>query len=219
MHANTRAATSSNSHTVPAGMSKDDAIRRTSRILRQLYHREQQWFESRTPEQMQLLTQQGQLSLSEQLHYGELAFVLLHLKPCAIIDFAGDRSQLNSYIAAAINPTLRDLNAVGAANAGVSRNCDGATTACYPRSFRLVCAQISGQLASPEVSSWTGAFVVYDEEWRESAEWTRTNLLNPSNTLITEDELARGLDYPGSIPKSLDEMRSIVPVSYLGRMK
>ncbi|KAJ2354892.1 hypothetical protein IWW50_001890 [Coemansia erecta] len=219
MHANTRAATTSSNNPGAAGMSEDDAIRRTSRILRQFYHREQQWFETRTPEQLLLLNQQGQLSLSEQLHYGELAFVLLRLKPCTIIDFAGDRSQLKEYIAAAIAPTLRDLNALGAASLAGSRNCAGTTGACYPRPFRLVCARINGQLSSPEVASWTGAFVVYDEGWRESAEWARAHLLDPNTSSISEDELARGLDYPGSIPKSPDDMRSIVPVSYLGRMK
>ncbi|KAJ2806254.1 hypothetical protein H4R20_001755 [Coemansia guatemalensis] len=202
-----------------SAISRDEAIRRTTRILRQLYHRERRWLESRTPEQTALLTQQGQLSLSEQLHYGELAFMLLHLKPCAIIDYQGDRSQLRDYIARAIAPTLRDLNTLGTQEISGGENCAESPDACYPRRFRLACSRIDGQLASPEVSSWTGAYVLYDEAWPESVAWAKKHLLDPAKTTVSEDELAHGLDYPGSIPKSPEDMRSIVPVSYLGRMK
>ncbi|KAJ2298453.1 hypothetical protein IWW55_004465 [Coemansia sp. RSA 2706] len=197
-------------------LSEDDAIRRTTRVLRQLYRREQQWLGCRTPEQLARLTQHGQLPLSEQLHYGELAFLLLRLKPCTIIDYA-DRAQLDDYVAHVISPTLRDLNALGAVAAN-ARNCAD-SGACYPRPFRLVCRRIDGQLASPEVASWTGAYVVYDDLWPLSADWAKAQLLDPNNTHIAEEELARGLDYPGSIPKSPADMRAIVPVSYLGRMK
>ncbi|KAJ2784419.1 hypothetical protein H4R18_001129 [Coemansia javaensis] len=196
----------------------DEAVRRTARVLRQLYRREQQWLGARTAEQAARLTQQGQLRLSEQLHYGELAFVLLRLKPCALVDFAADRDQLQDYVAAAIAPTLRDLNALGAAAAAAAA-CADTTAACYPRPFRLVCARIDARLASPEVPSWTGAYVVYDESWPESAAWAAEHLLNPARTTISEAELARGLDYPGSIPQTAEDMRAIVPVSYLGRMK
>ncbi|KAJ2081315.1 hypothetical protein H4R24_002434 [Coemansia sp. RSA 988] len=197
---------------------RDEAIRRTTRILRQLYHRERRWLASRSPEQTALLTQQGQLSLSEQLHYGELAFMLLRLKPCAIIDFQGDRSQLRDYIARAIIPTLRDLNTLGALDI-VGGNCTESPDVCFPRRFCLTCSRIDGQLASPEVSSWTGAYVLYDETWPESVIWAKEHLLDPARTTVSEDELARGLDYPGSIPKTPEDMRSIIPVSYLGRMK
>ncbi|KAI9471687.1 hypothetical protein LPJ78_000618 [Coemansia sp. RSA 989] len=200
-----------------ASIREDEAVRRTTWILRQLYAREHGWFKSRTPEQVSLLTQQGQLTLSEQLHYGEIAFLLLRLKPCTIIDFAGDRKQLENYIGQVIAPSLRDLNAVGALS--LPRNCTGSTGACYPRPFNLVCARISGALKSPQVDSWTGAYVVYDEKWNESADWVKDHLLNSNKTFIAEDELAKGLDYPGSIPKTPEDMHSIVPVSYLGRMK
>ncbi|KAJ1843176.1 hypothetical protein LPJ70_003503, partial [Coemansia sp. RSA 2708] len=52
-------------------------------------------------------------------------------------------------------------------------------------------------LASPEVASWTGAYVVYDDLWPLSADWAKAQLLDPNNTHIAEEELARGLDYPG----------------------
>ncbi|PIA15121.1 hypothetical protein COEREDRAFT_82316 [Coemansia reversa NRRL 1564] len=204
--------------TTGSAISRDEAIRRTTRILRQLYHRERRWLGSRTPEQTALLTQQGQLSLSEQLHYGELAFMLLHLKPCAIIDYQGDRSQLHDYINRVIVPTLRDLNALGALDIA-GGDCTKSSDACYPRRFRLVCSRIEGQLASPEVSSWTGAYVLYDETWPESVVWAKEHLLDSNKTTVSEDELAHGLDYPGSIPKTPEDMRSVVPVSYLGRMK
>ncbi|KAJ1731661.1 hypothetical protein LPJ61_002426 [Coemansia biformis] len=201
-----------------ASISGDDAIRRTARVLRQLYHRERQWLAARTAEQAARLTQQGLLRLSDQLHYGEIAFVLLRLKPCVLVDFAGDRDQLRDYIAGVVAPSLRDLNAVGALGAG-ARDCADTTGACYPRRFRLVCARIDGELASPEVASWTGAYVVYDETWPESDAWARDNLLNPAKTTVSEAELARGLDYPGSIPQTPEDMRAVVPVSYLGRIK
>ncbi|KAJ1990927.1 hypothetical protein GGI25_003388 [Coemansia spiralis] len=219
--------------TAPNGsssISEVDLIRRTTRVLRQLYHREKQWLSSRTADQIARLTQQDQLSLSEQLHYGEVAFVLLRLKPCAIIDYAGDRSQLDDYVANVIRPTIHDLNALGAvmpshspssasaADAHQERRADS-NSAWYPRPFRLACKRISGHLESPEVPDWTGAYVLFDDKWPESANWSRANLLNESKTTITENELARGLDYPGSIPNSSDDMQAIVPVSYLGRMK
>ncbi|KAJ2843206.1 hypothetical protein GGI22_007292, partial [Coemansia erecta] len=210
-------------------LSELDAIRRTTRALRQLYHREKQWMGARTTEQASRLTQQGQLSLSEQLHYGEIAFVLLRLKPCVIIDFASDREQLDDYIAKVIRPSMRDLNAVGDRNAA-AQTTDGSAScheqsatesnaALYPRPFSLACSRIDGRLESPEVSSWTGAFVLYDTKWPHSAAWVKSNLLNNEKTSISEDELARGLDYPGFIPKTTDDMHAIVPVSYLGRMK
>ncbi|KAJ2846444.1 hypothetical protein IWW36_004349 [Coemansia brasiliensis] len=198
---------------------EDEAVRRTTWILRQLYIREHNWFQARTPEQVALLTQQGQLSLNEQLHYGEIAFLLLRLKPCTIIDFAGDRKQLENYIGQVITPTLRELNSVGALNLCNPRNCAESTGACYPRSFNLACTKITGSLKSPQVDSWTGSYVVYDDKWNESVDWVKDNLLNSNKSFITEDELARGLDYPGSIPKTPEDMRCIVPVSYLGRMK
>ncbi|KAJ1886087.1 hypothetical protein LPJ66_009804, partial [Kickxella alabastrina] len=83
----------SNGHSIST-ISEQDLLRRTSRVLRQLYLREQRWIETRTPSQLSDLTQQGQLPLNEQLHYGEIAFVLLRLKPCAIIDFATEDKQL-----------------------------------------------------------------------------------------------------------------------------
>ncbi|KAJ2746052.1 hypothetical protein GGI20_001679 [Coemansia sp. BCRC 34301] len=201
---------------------EQDIVRRTTRVLRQLYQRETHWLSTRSADQASLLSQQGQLSLSEQLHYGEVAFVLLRLKPCAIIDFAGDRSQLANYISAVIEPTIRDLNALGAvakglASADVPRTVDS-NSAWYPRPFQLACARINGQLSSPEVSSWTGAFVLYDEMWPESAAWAKSNLLDPATSTVGEDTLARGLDYPGSLPSTSEDMMTIVPVSYLGRM-
>ncbi|KAJ2713594.1 hypothetical protein H4R19_002170 [Coemansia spiralis] len=203
-----------------AAISSDDAVRRTARVLRQLYGREQQWLAARTPEQAARLTQQGQLRLSEQLHYGEIAFMLLRLKPCVLIDFAGDREQLRDYIASAIAPTLRDLNALGALDtAAAAQGCADAIAACYPRRFRLVCARIDGELGSSEVASWTGAYVVYDESWPESAAWAKDNMLNPAKTTVSEAELAYGLDYPGSIPQTPADMQAVVPVSYLGRIK
>ncbi|KAJ2488597.1 hypothetical protein IWW37_004663 [Coemansia sp. RSA 2050] len=208
----------SSSNSSPA--SDQDIIRRTTRVLRQLYHRETHWLSARTADQSLLLSQQGQLSLSEQLHYGEVAFVLLRLKPCAIIDFAGDRAQLADYISTVIEPTIRDLNALGAAAKSLAAaGVTGSNSALYPRSFQLTCARINGQLASPEVTTWTGAYVLYDEMWAESADWTRANLLDPLRTTVSEDALARGLDYPGSLPTNNEDMMTIVPVSYLGRMK
>ncbi|KAJ1666148.1 hypothetical protein IW140_001824 [Coemansia sp. RSA 1813] len=214
-------------------LSELDVIRRTTRALRQLYHREKQWMASRTSDQTSRLTQQGQLSLSEQLHYGEIAFVLLRLKPCVIIDYAGDREQLDDYIANVIRPSLRDLNVLGAAVCDrneLACQTDGSVScheqqhaesnsAVYPRPFNLACSRISGQLESPEVSSWTGAYALYDTKWPHSAAWVKANLLNNEKTSISEDELAQGLDYPGFIPKTTDDMHAIVPVSYLGRMK
>ncbi|KAJ2218590.1 hypothetical protein IWW45_009494, partial [Coemansia sp. RSA 485] len=200
---------------------EQDLLRRTSRVLRQLYHREKQWLGSRTEEQLAALTQQGQLSLSEQLHYGEVAFVLLHLKPCAIIDYADDREQLDDYVRSVIQPTLRELNALGPQARMLQRTNEKpeSSSAWYPRSFKLVCSRIAGQLSSPEVASWTGAYVLYDELWEESREWAQACLLDTKRTTVSEDELARGLDYPGSIPKTSEDMQQIVPVSYLGRMK
>ncbi|KAJ2721011.1 hypothetical protein GGI07_004250 [Coemansia sp. Benny D115] len=207
-------------------VSENDILRRTTRVLRQLYHREQQWLASRTPEQTASLTQQGQLPLAEQLHYGELAFVLLRLKPCTIIDYAtGDdsaRDQVDDYVQAVIQPTLQELNALGDLATGLLQGTAGdeeCNAAVYPRAFRLVCARIQGPLSSPEVPNWAGAYVVYDEMWEESSRWVHTHLLDPSRTSVTEDELARGLDYPGSIPKTTEDMQLIVPVSYLGRIK
>ncbi|KAJ1894389.1 hypothetical protein LPJ66_005218 [Kickxella alabastrina] len=55
--------------------------------------------------------------------------------------------------------------------------------------------------------------------WDESRDWARANLLDAKKGSISEDELARGLDYPGSIPKTNEDMQLIVPVSYLGRIK
>ncbi|KAJ2792227.1 hypothetical protein H4R21_006193 [Coemansia helicoidea] len=209
---------------IAAIVGSDDAIRRAARAIRQLYAREQQWLAGRTPEQTERLTQGGQLRLSEQLHYGEIAFMLLRLKPCVLIDFAGDREQLQDYIASAIAPTLRDLNVLGASaaaatSAAAARDCADGIGACYPRRFRLVCARIDGELGSSEVDSWTGAYVVYDEAWPESAAWAKENLLSPEKTTVSEAELARGLDYPGSIPQTPADMRAVVPVSYLGRIK
>ncbi|KAJ2813301.1 hypothetical protein H4S07_000786 [Coemansia furcata] len=204
--------------------SEQDTIRRTAHVLRQLYHRETHWLSTRTADQSLLLTQQGQLNLNEQMHYGEVAFVLLRLKPCAIIDFAGDRTQLADYIVTVIEPTIRDLNALGAPAKNLaatdfqSRAADS-NSAWYPRPFQLTCTCINGQLSSPEVASWTGAFVLYDEMWTESATWAKTNLLDPLRTTVSEDTLARGLDYPGSLPTTSEDMMTIVPVSYLGRMK
>ncbi|KAJ2491513.1 hypothetical protein IWW47_005043 [Coemansia sp. RSA 2052] len=220
---NTNGPNAASSGNSPA-LGEQDIIRRTTRVLRQLYQRETHWLSTRTADQVSLLSQQGQLSLGEQLHYGEVAFVLLRLKPCAIIDYAGDRTQLANYISAVIEPTIRDLNALGAAakglvaSADVSRAADS-NSAWYPRPFQLTCTRISGQLASPEVSSWTGAFVLYDEMWAESAAWAKSNLLDSTALTVGEDTLARGLDYPGSLPTTSEDMLTIVPVSYLGRMK
>ncbi|KAI8320231.1 hypothetical protein GQ54DRAFT_340747 [Martensiomyces pterosporus] len=201
---------------------EEQHIRRTTRVIRRLYYREKQWLGSRTPDQLALLTQQGELMLSEQLHYGEIAFVLLGLKPCALLDYAGDREQLNDYIATAIQPTLRELNELGHATkdaAGrVACSFSDSSGGLYPRPFRLVCERINGELASPEVPSWTGAYVLYDDMWDESRKWVRENLLDESKHHVSEDELKRGLDYPGSLPTSVQDMHSIVPVSYLGRM-
>ncbi|KAJ2013140.1 hypothetical protein IWW57_006142 [Coemansia sp. S610] len=201
-------------------VSDQDIIRRTTRVLRQLYLRETHWLSARTPDQSLLLSQQGQLSLTEQLHYGEVAFVLLRLKPCAIIDFAGDRIQLADYISAVIEPTIRDLNALGAATkTPPTAAATDSNSALYPRPFQLTCSRINGQLASPEVATWTGAYVLYDELWTDSADWVRANLLDPLRTTVSEDALAKGLDYPGSLPTNNEDMMTIVPVSYLGRMK
>ncbi|KAJ2074252.1 hypothetical protein GGI09_008807 [Coemansia sp. S100] len=217
--------TNGNNGCTSSAVSEHDTIRRTARVLRQLYQRETHWLSTRTSDQSLLLSQQGQLSLNEQLHYGEVAFVLLRLKPCAIIDFAGDRAQLKDYISTVIEPTIRDLNALGAAAAktlaaaDVQSRAADSNSAWYPRPFQLTCSRINGQLASPEVASWTGAFVLYDEMWTESANWAKANLLDPLCTTVAEDTLARGLDYPGSLPTNTEDMMTIVPVSYHGRMK
>ncbi|KAJ2156032.1 hypothetical protein GGF46_005455 [Coemansia sp. RSA 552] len=200
-------------------ISADEALRRTTRILRRLYAREQQWLGSRTDQQTAKLTQDGQLQLSEQTHYGELAFVLLRLKPCAIVDFAADRDQLRQYIAAVITPTLRELNAVGTAISRDSAPATDPAAACFPRPFRLRCSRIDSPLASPEVPSWSGAYVVFDDAWPESATAAAEYLLNSARSLIEERDLARILDYPGSIPDEAEADAAIVPVSYLGRMK
>ncbi|KAJ2902183.1 hypothetical protein GGI21_004591 [Coemansia aciculifera] len=197
----------------------NDIVQRSSRVLRQLYHRETLWLSSRTKSQASLLSQQGELSLDDQLHYGEVAFVLLRLKPCAIIDFAADRNQLRNYIATVIEPTIRDLNVLGASIKNPSVLPADSNTPCYPRPFQLACKPIEAQLSSPEVATWTGAFVLYDELWPESVAWATENLLSPSTLTVSEDALARGLDYPGSLPTTSEDMQTMVPVSYLGRMK
>ncbi|KAJ2882776.1 hypothetical protein FB639_002317, partial [Coemansia asiatica] len=142
--------------------------------------------------------------------------------PCAIIDFADDREQLDDYVRTVIQPTLCELNALGPQAQVLHRGRDRPETssaAWYPREFKLVCSRVAGQMSSPEVASWTGAYVLYDELWAESREWAQTCLLDPKRTTVSEDELARGLDYPGSIPKTSEDVQQIVPVSYLGRMK
>ncbi|KAJ2662321.1 hypothetical protein IWW48_001896 [Coemansia sp. RSA 1200] len=220
------AKSSGNNSGASSHLSDVDAIRRTTRALRQLYHREKQWMAGRTADQVSRLTQQGQLRLDEQLHYGEIAFMLLRLKPCVIIDYAGDRDQVADYVASVLRPSLRDLNALGglAGEAMVAVESPGGAAVepnapLYPRPFHLVCARIDGPLESPEIPSWAGAYVVYDTKWPLSDKWVNDNLLNSEKSSITEDELATGLDYPGSIPKTPADMGSIVPVSYLGRMK
>ncbi|KAJ1812432.1 hypothetical protein LPJ75_003653, partial [Coemansia sp. RSA 2598] len=173
-----------------SNVSEQDLLRRTSRVLRQLYHREKQWLGSRSEEQISALTQQGQLSLSEQLHYGEVAFVLLRLKPCAIIDYADDRRQLDDYVRTVIQPTLSELNVLGPQARALQRGHDRpeeTNSAWYPREFKLACSRIAGQLSSPEVASWTGAYVLYDELWDESRRWAHSCLLDPKRTTVSED--------------------------------
>ncbi|ORX67061.1 hypothetical protein DL89DRAFT_259598 [Linderina pennispora] len=197
-------------------MQAEEQIRRTTRAIRRLYTREKQWLGSRSSEQLALLTQEGELQLSEQLHYGEVAFLVLGLKPCVILDYAGDRTQLADYITSVIQPSLRELNEVGRQSKHLPiTNTSGE----YPRQFNLVCRRIDGELASPEVPNWTGAYALYDAAWEESEVWTKEHLLNPETKFVSENELAKGLDYPGSLPNSVQDARSIVPVSYLGRMK
>ncbi|KAJ1722041.1 hypothetical protein LPJ53_003509 [Coemansia erecta] len=117
---------------------------------------------------------------------------------------------LPQYIAAVVAPTLDELNHLG------RQGKPGETG--YPRAFELKCRRIEQPMESPEGGSWRGAYVLYDETREESRRWA-VRLLEGMGGKVAEDELARALDYPGSLPKTSEEMRSIVPVSYLGRMK
>ncbi|KAJ2360995.1 hypothetical protein IW150_007351 [Coemansia sp. RSA 2607] len=202
-------------------MSDQDVLRRTTRVLRQLYHRERQFLSSLTPAQLQTLTQQDNPSLSEQHHYGEVCFVLLGLKPCALMDYADRTTLLPQYIARVVEPSIVELNRLGEMLAGQQQQEKeklGEGGGVYPRGFELRCRRIEHQVESPEGGSWQGAYVLYDERQKESRRWAEA-LLDGARGKVDEDELAQALDYPGSLPKTSDEMRSIVSVSYLGRMK
>ncbi|KAJ2784376.1 hypothetical protein GGI15_002271 [Coemansia interrupta] len=188
-------------HPSPQTILDPSMQRRATRALRQMYHREHHFLHTLTPQELEQLTQQDAASLSEQHHYGELAFLLLGLKPCALLDYAERGPLLEKYLSCVVRPSLEELNHVGQQGGGA---------------FELRCRRIEQSLESPEGGSWQGAYVLWDERREESRRWAGRLL---EGGRIPEDDLARALDYPGSLPKTAEELRSVVPVSYLGRMK
>ncbi|KAJ1969725.1 hypothetical protein H4R35_006060 [Dimargaris xerosporica] len=146
-------------------------------------------------------------------HYGEVAFLLLGLKPCVLYSFgpstaaqhderhpnltesapatATKASLLADYIAQVVEPSLRAWILPSEA-AGT-----------HSPSPCLAFAPICHSLRSPEMTL-VGSFVCYSVRHPLAAS-IDNYLLNPAQTMVSEALLQQILDYPGTLPTSPTE--------------
>ncbi|KAJ1674753.1 hypothetical protein EV182_002636, partial [Spiromyces aspiralis] len=183
-------------------------------IFVDLVDAERKWFDHQDPSQSSADTDPkrdtAELAAAGELSQaGELACLMLGLKPCVLLDLP-DRSQLPSYIECVVMPFIRRLN--GTRSAAVER---------------WKCSRIQHRLVSPE-ADWIGTWIAYHDGGNgnsggglealsgpASYETVLAGVLNPSRQSVSEAELALLLDYPGTLPRTPEEERRLVAVSYI----
>ncbi|KAI9488522.1 hypothetical protein BDB00DRAFT_877309 [Zychaea mexicana] len=131
--------------------------------------------------------------LHDAFLFGEIGFLVAGLKPCVLID-------LPPAVARLYKQHVLDR----VAESEFAR-----------RDIQVT--EIQANISSPEMMSLQGCFIVY--HMRQAPQ----PLLSPSNSddcgrvIITEATLANILDYPGSLPTSMQQVMSMLEVVYYTR--
>ncbi|KAJ1979753.1 hypothetical protein H4R34_002706 [Dimargaris verticillata] len=196
--------------------------------------REVNWFRGLAPMQRAVLVAEsselpanlGATAVAYRLHdlphYGEVAFMLLGLKPCVLYSFGSDiasppnepppsqaentlmattkASLLADYITQVVKPSL---------HAWMS---PPAIPGAHSPSPHLALAPIRHWLRSPEMDL-VGSFVCYNVSHPLVA-LIDSHLLNPAQTMISEVVLQQVLDYPGTLPATASECACVCEVCY-----
>ncbi|KAI8370393.1 uncharacterized protein BYT42DRAFT_502636 [Radiomyces spectabilis] len=118
-------------------------------------------------------------------HYGEMAFMILGLKPCVLIQFPHP-AMADLYHRVVLKPVFE------------------------PHDQEYSTLYIAHDLASDEMSL-KDSFIVYRREYQSKMD----RLFRPPTTRISEASLGEILDYPGRLPSNDSEIATMREVAYL----
>lgn len=156
-----------------------------AQVIREYRDREVAFFDNLPTEQRTLL-RAHHIDPADSLLYGELAFVLVGLKPCVLIDFPRDSSPSTSSITHLYRQAVLDP---------LKEKCG------------ICINEIHHPLASDEMEL-KGCLLVH-----KSSSLVQ-QLLDQQDEQVSETSLARLLDYPGRLPQSSDEISTMCEVVY-----
>lgn len=191
---------------------------------------ERDWFETLPLNQLNLLTDRGRVPIGELHLYGEVGFLLLGLKPCVLVEhIPRELRTLDSYIQGVCKPWLNrwftedflrhtHLLSDSSSSEGLDleNEADGVASVSNPSSplpIHIAGQLISHELQSPEISL-QGCWLFYNTSHQLFPDLEAT-ILDKTCSEIPEDMLASLLDYPGSLPKSQNEISTMLRVGYI----
>ncbi|KAJ8658511.1 hypothetical protein O0I10_005864 [Lichtheimia ornata] len=155
-----------------------------AQVIREYRDREVAFFNN-LPTAQRALLRAHHIDPADSLLYGELAFVLVGLKPCVLIDFPRDASASTSithlYRQAVLDPLKEQ--------------------------YDICINEIHRPLASDEMEL-KGCLLVH-----KSCPLVQ-QLLDQQDEQVSETLLAKLLDYPGRLPESSDEISTMCEVVY-----
>ncbi|KAL0079819.1 hypothetical protein J3Q64DRAFT_1761404 [Phycomyces blakesleeanus] len=149
---------------------------------------EVEFFNGMSPQDRKMITDNGSQTLEDCLLYGEIGFVVAGLKPCVLVQFSCPERMNGLYRQKVIDPLADEL---------------GLRT------------RVLGCLESEEMNL-TGGLIVDLVECHENKDKNRiVDELWSCGSTIGEDRLARILDYPGSLPRSEQDILTMLEVAYV----
>lgn len=161
-------------------------------LLRQYQQLEHDFFYKRLSlEQLYALTSNGTV-IEDSFCYGEFGFLLVGLKPCVLIQFPSARENIiPAYKRFVLDPLVERLDA-----------------------FQVHVAIIDTPVKSAELGELRGSLLIYNSS-HELGSQVQSSLLSASSTFVSEEQLASLFDYPGNLPKSEEQLLSMLEIAYL----
>lgn len=156
-----------------------------AKVIREYRDREVAFFNN-LPAAQRALLRAHHIDPADSLLYGELAFVLVGLKPCMLIDFPRDASPSTTSITHLYRQAVLDP---------LKEKCG------------ICINEINRPLASDEMEL-KGCLLVH-----KSSPLVQ-HLLDQQDEQVSETSLAKLLDYPGRLPQSSDEISTMCEVVY-----
>ncbi|KAI7875231.1 hypothetical protein K492DRAFT_211051 [Lichtheimia hyalospora FSU 10163] len=155
-----------------------------AQVVREYRDREVDLFNN-LPTAQRTLLRAHHIDPADSLLYGELAFVLVGLKPCMLIDFPRNST----------SPSMTQLYRQAVLDPLLNEECD------------ICINEIHRPLASAEMNL-EGCLLVHKSNPLVQ------QLLDQQDEQVSESLLAKLLDYPGRLPESSDEISTMCEVVY-----